>query len=88
MTDTTISALEAQQERLLEENELDGADIITVLCIVADDHELDLLGFLNQHAEYAGMFIAATQSNPKKSEAIIREWAELDARISTADGTD
>lgn len=74
-----VARLEMEQE-MLDTDSLEGADIIGILICVADADEMDLLEFLD--TRLASDLIEISQSNPERSTAIIREWAELDRRIA------
>ena len=73
-------ALERRQQELCEP--LDGADIISVLLIVAE--EMDLPGGLQDliDSRIGKNLIHGTQSNGEQAYHLIREWARLDEEIA------
>jgi hypothetical protein len=76
---TPLEKLEEAQGSLATDD-LDGADIIGVLLTVAPYLEMDLLELIDH--ELGIELIGASQSNPDRATAIIREWAELEHAIS------
>lgn len=69
-------ALERRQEELCEL--LDGADIITVLLIVAE--EMDLQDLID--SRIGKDLIHGTQSNGEQAYHLISEWARIDEELA------
>lgn len=60
-------------------NELDGADLLTILAILSEDDD----EYENSHQW--GEIIRATQSNPNEAFRILQELRELDDKIAAID---
>lgn len=62
---------------------LDGADLFTVMSIIADKQEIELGEFLE--SRMAKDLILATQSNFQQTQAILKEMVALDLQIANLD---
>jgi len=86
-TDPRIAQLHEMQSKQTELNEVigertDGIDILSLICIVAPELDMDYDEFLNTrlYGEILG-----TQSNSERTDSLVREWIALDDAISNLD---
>jgi hypothetical protein len=79
--ESEIRKLESELESISAN--LEGADLYSVLCMIADSQGDFMPDFLDSHL--AGEMIRFTQSNPEESYKILKRMSEIDEEIAQLD---